>query len=86
LAVLKLAVMVSGVLALAKLGFLDFITGGFDTGRLGGLPSLYTDVIAGEGDDDDDEFERHAREFIADVYVDHHIESLQVCHCAAHTV
>jgi hypothetical protein len=29
LAVLKLAVLVSGVLALAKLGFLDFITGGF---------------------------------------------------------
>jgi hypothetical protein len=26
------------VLALAKLGFLDFITGGFDTGRFGGLP------------------------------------------------
>jgi hypothetical protein len=38
LAVLKLAVLVSGVLALAKLGFLDFITGGFDTGRFGGLP------------------------------------------------
>jgi hypothetical protein len=34
---LKLAVLVSGVLALAKLGFLDFITGGFDTGRFGGL-------------------------------------------------
>jgi hypothetical protein len=29
--------LVSGVLALAKLGFLDFITGGFDTGRFGGL-------------------------------------------------
>jgi hypothetical protein len=44
LAVLKLAVLVSGVLALAKLGFLrgflDFITGGFDTGRFGGLPFL----------------------------------------------
>jgi hypothetical protein len=38
LAVLKLAILVSGVLALAKLGFLDFITGGFDTGRFGGLP------------------------------------------------
>jgi hypothetical protein len=37
LAVLKLAVLVSGVLVLAKLGFLDFITGGFDTGRFGGL-------------------------------------------------
>jgi hypothetical protein len=37
---LKLAVLVSGVLALAKLGFLDFITGGFDTGRFGGLPIL----------------------------------------------
>jgi hypothetical protein len=36
LAVLKLAILVSGVLALAKLGFLDFITGGFDTGRFGG--------------------------------------------------
>jgi hypothetical protein len=36
--VLKLAILVSGVLALAKLGFLDFITGGFDTGRFGGLP------------------------------------------------
>jgi hypothetical protein len=32
LAVLKLAVSVSGVLALAKLGFLNFITGRFDTG------------------------------------------------------
>jgi hypothetical protein len=31
LAVLKLAVLVSGMLALAKLGFLDIITGGFDT-------------------------------------------------------
>jgi hypothetical protein len=40
LAVLKLAILVSGVLALAKLGFLDFITGGFDTGRFGGLPPL----------------------------------------------
>jgi hypothetical protein len=40
LAVLKLAVLVSGVLALAKLGFLDFITGGFDTGRFGGLPGV----------------------------------------------
>jgi hypothetical protein len=40
LAVLKLAILVSGVLALAKLGFLDFITGGFDTGRFGGLPTL----------------------------------------------
>jgi hypothetical protein len=39
LAVLKLAILVSGVLALAKLGFLDFITGGFDTGRFGGLPN-----------------------------------------------
>jgi hypothetical protein len=38
LAVLKLAILVSGVLALANLGFLDFITGGFDTGRFGGLP------------------------------------------------
>jgi hypothetical protein len=38
LAVLKLAILVLGVLALAKLGFLDFITGGFDTGRFGGLP------------------------------------------------
>jgi hypothetical protein len=38
LAVLKLAVLVSGVLVLAKLGFLDFITGGFDTGRFEGLP------------------------------------------------
>jgi hypothetical protein len=38
LAVLKLAVLVSGVLALAKLGFLDVITGGFDTRRFGGLP------------------------------------------------
>jgi hypothetical protein len=38
LAVLKLAVLVSGVLALTKLGFLDFITGGFDSGRFGGLP------------------------------------------------
>jgi hypothetical protein len=38
LAFLKLAVLVSGVLALAKLGFLDFITGGFDPGRFGGLP------------------------------------------------
>jgi hypothetical protein len=27
------------VLALAKLGFLNFITGGFDTGRFGGLPT-----------------------------------------------
>jgi hypothetical protein len=35
---LKLAFLVSGVLALAKLGFLDFITGGFDTGRFGGVP------------------------------------------------
>jgi hypothetical protein len=41
LAVLKLAVLVSGVLTLAKLGFLDFITGGFDTGRFGGLPSHF---------------------------------------------
>jgi hypothetical protein len=40
LAVLKLAILVSGVLALAKLGFLDFITGGFDTGRFGGLPNF----------------------------------------------
>jgi hypothetical protein len=40
LAVLKLAVLISGVLALAKLGFLDFITGGFDTGRFGGLPKV----------------------------------------------
>jgi hypothetical protein len=37
LAVLKLAILVSGVLALAKLGFLDSITGGYDTGRLGEL-------------------------------------------------
>jgi hypothetical protein len=42
LAVLKLAVLVSGVLALAKLGFLDFITGGFDTCRFGGLPYTFT--------------------------------------------
>jgi hypothetical protein len=42
LAVLKLAVLVSGVLALAKLGFLDFITGGFITGRFGGLPNVLT--------------------------------------------
>jgi hypothetical protein len=41
LAVLKLAILVSGVLALAKLGFLDFITGGFDTGRFGGLPKIF---------------------------------------------
>jgi hypothetical protein len=40
LAVLKLAILVLGVLALAKLGFLDFITGGFDTGRFGGLPNF----------------------------------------------
>jgi hypothetical protein len=33
-----LAVLVSGVLPLAKLGFLDFITGGVDIGRFGGLP------------------------------------------------
>jgi hypothetical protein len=37
---MKLAVLVSGVLALPKLGFLDFITGGFDTGRFGGLPAI----------------------------------------------
>jgi hypothetical protein len=41
LAVLKLAILVSGVLALAKLGFLDFIAGGFDTGRFGGLPMTF---------------------------------------------
>jgi hypothetical protein len=41
LTVLKLAFLVSGVLALVKLGFLDFITGGFDTGRFGGLPEIY---------------------------------------------
>jgi hypothetical protein len=40
LAFLTLAVLVSGVLALPKLGFLDFITGGFDTGRFGGLPNV----------------------------------------------
>jgi hypothetical protein len=45
LAVLKLAILVSGVLALAKLGFLDFITGGFDTGRFGGLPLLGVQVL-----------------------------------------
>jgi hypothetical protein len=43
LAVLKLAV--SGVLALAKLGFLDFIAGGFDTGRFVGLP-LFCETIS----------------------------------------
>jgi hypothetical protein len=32
LVILKLAVLVSGVLALAKLGFLNFFTGRFDTG------------------------------------------------------
>jgi hypothetical protein len=46
LAVLKLAVLVSGVLALAKLGFLDFITGGFDTGRFEGLPLKTIDFKA----------------------------------------
>jgi hypothetical protein len=33
-----LAVLVSGVLSLAKLGFLNFITGRFDTGCFGVLP------------------------------------------------
>jgi hypothetical protein len=42
-AVLKLAILVSSVLALAKLGFLDFITGGFDTGRFGGLPRIISE-------------------------------------------
>jgi hypothetical protein len=50
LAVLKLAILVLGVLALAKLGFLDFITGGraggFDTGRFGGLPKLFVTIKA----------------------------------------
>jgi hypothetical protein len=45
LAVLKLAILVSGVLALAKLVFLDFITGGFDTGRFGGLPIIQFDYL-----------------------------------------
>jgi hypothetical protein len=49
LAVLKLAVLVSarvsGVLALAKLGFLDFITGSFDTGRFGGLPFQFLEKM-----------------------------------------
>jgi hypothetical protein len=45
--------------------------------------SLDTDVIADEDDEDDDEYELHVREFMND---DHHIESLQVCRCAAHTV
>jgi hypothetical protein len=40
LAVLKLAVSVSGVLALAKLGFLNFITGRFDTGCFGVHPNF----------------------------------------------
>jgi hypothetical protein len=39
LALLKLAGLVLGVLALAKLSFLDFITGGFDTGGLEGSHS-----------------------------------------------
>jgi hypothetical protein len=34
------AVLVSGVLALAKLGFLNFITGRFDTGCFGVGPSF----------------------------------------------
>jgi hypothetical protein len=38
LAVLKLAVLVAGVLALAKLGFLNFIIGRFDTGCFGVRP------------------------------------------------
>jgi hypothetical protein len=38
LAVLKLVVLVSGVLALAKLGFLDFITEHFDAGCFGVRP------------------------------------------------
>jgi hypothetical protein len=41
LAVLNLAILVSGVLELDKLGFLDFITGGFETGRFGGLPRFF---------------------------------------------
>jgi hypothetical protein len=45
LAVLTNAVLVLGVLALAKLGFLDYNTGGFDlgfdTGRFGGLPNFH---------------------------------------------
>jgi hypothetical protein len=44
LAVLKLVILVSGVLAQAKLGFLDFITGGFDTGRFGGLPFSFVKI------------------------------------------
>jgi hypothetical protein len=38
LAVSKLAVLDSGVLALAKLGFLNFISGRFDTGCFGVRP------------------------------------------------
>jgi hypothetical protein len=38
------AILVSGVLALAKLGFLDFITGGFYTGRFGGLPFSFVKI------------------------------------------
>jgi hypothetical protein len=48
LAFLTLALLVSGVLALAKLGFLDFITDGFDsfdTGRFGGRPIRINDVL-----------------------------------------
>jgi hypothetical protein len=41
LAVLKLAVLVSGMLALAKLGFLNFITGRFDTGCFGVRPIFF---------------------------------------------
>jgi hypothetical protein len=40
LAALKLTVLVLGVLALAKLGFLNFITGRFDTGCFGVRPNF----------------------------------------------
>jgi hypothetical protein len=40
LAILKLAVLISGVLALAKLSFLNFITGRFDTGCFGVRPNI----------------------------------------------
>jgi hypothetical protein len=42
LGVLKLAVLVSGVWALAKLGLLNFITGRFDTGYFGVRPKLFS--------------------------------------------
>jgi hypothetical protein len=38
---LKLAVLASGMLALAKLGFLNFITGRFDTGCFEVRPKNY---------------------------------------------